>query len=188
MYQQRLFDGFVVEKERATLTAWEIEPDDIEHFRADEVIVMVVTATVAGGSFKHDNNGDWIRTNKLVSHQCRVASGVMKDEIVEFFNLAGDELPFTKKSHSASSPGTPATGSTPGAPASSPPAGSTPVQNAPQHGNAGNPVASPAPSATPTSSNTSTQGTPAHSGASGSYRDPALAAFLEDPDAGRQSA
>jgi hypothetical protein len=94
--QQRLFDGYSVPHERGTLGGFEIEDEDVEHYRADDVLVLVVTATVVGGSFKHDSSGDWVRTNKLATHEVRVADGVMKEEIVEFYNLAGDHLPFTR--------------------------------------------------------------------------------------------
>jgi hypothetical protein len=96
--QQRLFDGYSVPHERGTLGAFEIEDEDVEHFRADDVLVLVVTATVAGGSFKHDSSGDWVRTNKLATHEVRVADGVMKEEIVEFYNLGGDHLQFSNGS------------------------------------------------------------------------------------------
>lgn len=96
MQQQVLFDGFSVEKQKGVVTGFDIEPDDMENYRADDVLVLVMTATVVGGSFKQNASGDWVRTNALKSHQVRVANGVMKDEIVEFFNLAGDELPFSR--------------------------------------------------------------------------------------------
>lgn len=189
-YQQRLFDGFAVARERATIGKWDIEAPDIEHYRADEVLVMVVTATVAGGSYAHDNNGDWIRTNKLVAHQCRVATGVMKDEIVEFYNLAGDELPFPKRSHSASPAGTPSgsPGQTSGPGTSATPAASTGVQAGSGTSNSTTSSGSGGPSAPLTSSNVSSGSTTTPSSASSASRDPALAAFLDDPDAGKQSA
>ena len=116
-YQQRLFDGYTVTHERGTLSSFSIEDEDIKHFRADDVVVLVVTATIAGGAYKHDTSGDWVRTNKLVTHEVRVADGVMKDEIVEFYNLAGDQLAFSRPSGSAMSPamssqGPPGNGST----------------------------------------------------------------------------
>jgi hypothetical protein len=101
-YQQRLFDGYTVTHERGTLGSFQIEDEDIKHFQADGTIVLVVTGTVVGGSFKHDPSGDWVRTNKLVTHEVRVASGVMKDEIVEFYNLGGDQLAFGPSNSSSS--------------------------------------------------------------------------------------
>jgi hypothetical protein len=95
-YQQRLFDNYTVSHERGTLSSFSIEDDDIPHFQADDVLVFVVTATVSGASYKHDTSGDWVRTNKLTTHEVRVADGVMKEEIVEFYNLAGDQLPFVR--------------------------------------------------------------------------------------------
>jgi hypothetical protein len=101
--QQRLFDGYSVSHERGAISSFQIEDSDIRHFQADDILVLVVTATVSGGSFKHDTSGDWVRTNKLVAHQVRVADGVMKDEIVEFYNLMGEQLPFTLPAASRSS-------------------------------------------------------------------------------------
>jgi hypothetical protein len=95
-YQQRLFDGYTVTHERGMISSFQIEDEDIKHFQADDVLVLVVTGTVAGGSFKHDPSGDWVRTNKLTAHQVRVADGVMKEELIEFYNLLGDQLPFTR--------------------------------------------------------------------------------------------
>jgi hypothetical protein len=102
-YQQRLFDGYTVSHERGTLSAFTIEDEDIRHFKADDVVVLVVTATVGGAAFKHDVSGDWLRVNKLTAHEVRVAEGVMKEEIVEFYNLAGDQLAFARPGGSASS-------------------------------------------------------------------------------------
>jgi hypothetical protein len=115
-YQQRLFDGYTVSHERGTIGSFQIEDEDIRHFRADDVVVLVVTASIAGGSYKHDASGDWVRTNKLTAHQVRVADGVMKEEIVEFYNLAGDQLPFVSSGGSGNSG---SSGSTTGAPSSS---------------------------------------------------------------------
>lgn len=108
--QQRLFDGYTVSRERGALAPFTIEDEDIKHFQADDVLVLVVTATVSGGSYKHDTSGDWVRTNKLTTHEVRVADGVMKEEIVEFYNLAGDQLVFARSGaqrppSSASGPG-----------------------------------------------------------------------------------
>jgi hypothetical protein len=102
-YQQRLFDGYTVSHERGTLSAFTIEDEDIRHFKADDVVVLVVTATVGGAAFKHDVSGDWLRVNKLTAHEVRVAEGVMKEEIVEFYNLAGDQLAFARPGGSTSS-------------------------------------------------------------------------------------
>jgi hypothetical protein len=108
-YQQRLFDNYTVSHERGTLSSFSIEDDDIPHFQADDVLVFVVTATVSGASYKHDTSGDWVRTNKLTTHEVRVADGVMKEEIVEFYNLAGDQLPFVRPG-AQSAPSSPAAG------------------------------------------------------------------------------
>lgn len=93
-YQQRLFDGYVVETNRGSIGAFDIEEGDADHYRADEVLVMVVTATVSGANFGQTKAGEWVRTNKLTASQVHVASGPERDAIVAMFNLAGDELPF----------------------------------------------------------------------------------------------
>jgi hypothetical protein len=121
-YQQRLFDGFSVTHERGMIGSFQIEDEDIAHFQADDVVVLVVVGTTAGASFKHDPSGDWVRTNKLTAHQVRVADGVMKEEIIEFYNLLGDQLPFTRPGHS-----TAAAQTAQSAPASSTSGGSTHV-------------------------------------------------------------
>lgn len=120
-YQQRLFDGYTVSHEKGTVSTFQIEDEDIQHFQADGTIVLVLTATIAGGSFKHDTSGDWVRTNKLTTHEVRVATGVMKEEIVEFYNLLGDQLPFARPASGTATTGAASSGT------SSLPGGSTHV-------------------------------------------------------------
>lgn len=101
-YQQRLFDGYTVEAQRGSIGSFDIEEVDTDHYRADQVLVLVVTATVSGASFSATKAGDWVRTNKLTASQVHVVTGEQRDEIVEMFNLAGDELPFPP--HDAAAP------------------------------------------------------------------------------------
>jgi hypothetical protein len=92
--QMRLFDGYTIETEKGRIGTFDIDPDEVGFYRADEVLVLVVTATVAGESTRQTTGGDWLRTNNLKAHIVHVAQGLMRDELIEFYNLTGDELPF----------------------------------------------------------------------------------------------
>ena len=94
--QERLFDGFVVENERGRIVTFEIDPEDIAHFKADRELTLVVKGVVTGGSFKQTTGGEWLRTSVVTPKAVRVATGTMEEEIVEFYGLSSEELPFNE--------------------------------------------------------------------------------------------
>lgn len=124
--QGRLFDGYAIEKERVKFGPIDIEDEDVRHFKAGDGIVFVGYATVTAANVKANSSGDWVRTNGVTVHQMRVATGVMKDEIAEFYNMAGDVLPFPTKSQNQTPPQTPTSSSPTTGPA---PTGSTQVDS-----------------------------------------------------------
>jgi hypothetical protein len=108
MSQLRLFDRQVVEHFKGVLGSFDIEDDEAEHFEADATVVLIVTATVDGAVMKRAKDGDWIRTNKLMTSSVRVAVGELREELVDLFGLAAGEQLTLPVTGPVPSPGAPA--------------------------------------------------------------------------------
>jgi hypothetical protein len=89
--QLRFFDGQVVGQYRGTLTGFDVEDEDAQHFAADSVLVLVVAATVDGAAIKRTKDGGWLRTNQLTTGVVRVATGEMRDTLIDVFHLTDGE-------------------------------------------------------------------------------------------------
>lgn len=89
--QIRLFDGLTVESFRARFGTVDIEDEDAEDFRAEAELVLVIKVSVDGESTKRLPNGEWQRTNSLSVASMRVATGAMRNQLIEYYGLT-DQL------------------------------------------------------------------------------------------------
>jgi hypothetical protein len=81
----------------AALGSWEIDEEEVDQFRQDTVIVGVFVASVGNGSFsRNKSDGSTMWRHKLEPLSVRVATGEMRDELIEIFHLSspGDQLSF----------------------------------------------------------------------------------------------
>lgn len=89
--QMRLFDGHPVETFRGRLSAFDIEDEEADSYRTDQMLVLVVACRVDGADFRRTTDGGWLRTNKLPIHAVRVAKAEMRSELIDIFGLPMEE-------------------------------------------------------------------------------------------------
>lgn len=113
MSQLRLFDGQPIESFRAKFGTVDIEDEEAEYFTADSELLLVVKITVDGASTRRLLNGEWQRTNALSVEAMRVATGAMRNQLIEYFGFT-DQLSLPVDVSSLARQGAPSSGSSNG--------------------------------------------------------------------------